>query len=65
MSTCHDLCCGIHHGGVLRPILFLLYTSPLCDVMRYHHVKFHLYADDTQIYLSFDSSPDSLEIAEF
>ena len=32
--------------------------------MRFHHVKFHLYADDTKIYLTFESSPDSSEVAK-
>ena len=32
--------------------------------MRFHHVKFRLYADDTQIYLTFESSPDSSEMAK-
>ena len=63
-STCRERRCGVPRGGVLGPIIFLLYTSPMGDVMRYLHVKFHLYADDTQMYLRFESSPDSLEMAK-
>jgi len=63
-SMSHELRCGMLWGSVLRPILFLLYISLLGDVMRSHHVKFLLYADDTQIYLTFESSPDSSEMAK-
>ena len=41
----------------MGPLLYLLYTSPLGDIIiRQHGMEFHLYADDSQIYFSFDSS---------
>ena len=43
----------VTHGSIL---LFLLYTSPLGDIMRYRNVDFYLKADDAQLYLTFESS---------
>ena len=46
----------IPQGSVLGPILFTMYTSPLCDLCRCYLVEFQLYADDQQVYLSFKPS---------
>ncbi|KAL9981312.1 hypothetical protein ACROYT_G009999 [Oculina patagonica] len=57
LSKCFNLDCGVPQGSCLGPLLFIIYSSQLFDVIEKHLPCVHCFADDTQLYLCF--KPDS------
>ena len=41
----------------MGPILYTMYAAPIADIIRKHGLKYHIYADDTQIYIFLHMDP--------
>lgn len=51
-TTASALDCSVPQGSALGPLKFICYTEDVSNVFRRHGVKFHLFADDKQVYVS-------------
>jgi len=60
-SNALEIQSGVPQGSILGPLLYTIYTSQFQKCLSY--CTSHMYADDTQIYLTF--TPSSVELANY
>ena len=53
LSDFATIICGVLQASVLGPLKFCLYLLPMSVILKYRKIGYHVYADDTQLYISF------------
>jgi len=56
---------GVPKGSVLGPLLFVLYTAELSQVVTKHGIVLHQYADDCQVYVTTSPNDTSSAVDQF
>jgi hypothetical protein len=59
ISVKQELCYGLPQGSTVGPLSFSVYTIPIGRIIQHYGLSYHLYADDIQIYTTFNPSNHS------
>lgn len=63
-SDHHRMDYGLPQGSIVGPGSFKIYIIPIGRIIRKHHISYHMYADDIQLFLDFiPSEPTSIQMA--
>ena len=63
LSSKADLKFGVPQGSVTSPLLLTLYTTPLSSMICEHAISHNLYADNSQLYVSFASGDSAVALS--
>ena len=48
-----NIICGVPQDSILGHLKLWLYLLPLSAILMYHNIGYHVYADNTKLYISF------------
>ena len=65
LSSPQSVLFGVPQGSVLGPLLYVLCTAKLEQVVVRHGLRLHMYADDCQVYLSTSVDDAPLAVDRF
>ena len=53
LSDFANIICGVLQGSVLGHLTLCLYLLLMSAILKYHKIGYHVYSDDTQLYIPF------------